>query len=171
MKSRNGARRRWRNSAPCKAFYLGQDVGRKVDLSVITALEKIGSKYRVLAMLEMSKMGGPAQREQDQARRQPARFRGMEIDMTGKTEPSWWTLPRRCRRAGSRIRVVNVSSKEPFSDRLRSDGMSGENALVTEIMATEMLGVFSSSCIEIPMAKELRDDLRKPEKLVSPAVA
>jgi phage FluMu gp28-like protein len=35
-------------------------------------------------------------------------------------------------------------------------------------MASNMVGVFEDRAIEIPADQELRDDLRKPEKIVSP---
>ncbi len=147
-------------------LFLGQDVGRNRDLSVQCVLEMIGSAYRIVAMLRMENMRLPAQcRQLARIATLPKFVRG-EIDMTGiglglvefAQEKPW----------GRKIFGVNFSSTEPISKRLKTDGRKGETARVTELMATDMLGVFEDRRIEIPMDATLRDSLRKPEKIVSP---
>ncbi|ACB76693.1 terminase large subunit domain-containing protein [Opitutus terrae] len=148
-------------------LFLGQDVGRKRDFSVQTVIERIGSGYRVVAMLRMENMRLPAQQRELEKICKLPKFRSAEIDMTGlglglveyAQEEPW----------GGNVRGVNFGSSEPISLKLRADGKKGETAPVTELMATELLGVFEDKRIEIPMDPELRDDLRKPEKLVSPS--
>lgn len=148
-------------------LFLGQDVGRNRDLSVQTVLEKIGQGYRVVAMLRMENMRLPAQRDELKKIATLPKFRRGDIDMTGiglglvefaQENRSW----------GWKIHGVNFGSSEPISKRLKADGKKGEKARVTEIMATDLLGVFEDRRIEIPTDAALRDSLRKPEKITSP---
>lgn len=147
------------------ALYLGQDVGRNRDLSVQTVIEKIGTAYRTVAMLRMENMRLPAQQAQLERICTLPKFTAGAIDMTGiglglveySQENPW----------GRAISGVNFSSTEPISKRLAADGRKAPTARVTEIMATDLLGVFEDRAITIPMDPELRDDLRKPEKITS----
>ena len=145
---------------------VGQDVARRRDLSVQAVMLRLGNLYRVVAMLEMADMRLPdQQRELEKVCRLP-RFKGACIDMTGlglglveyAQDEEW----------GRNIVGINFSSTEPLTKRLKADGRKAATAPVTEIMATELLQVFEDKAIEIPMSAELRDDLRKPEKIVSP---
>lgn len=148
-------------------LYLGQDVGRNRDLSVQCVLEKIGQAFRVVAMLRLEGMRLPAQQRQLQRICTLPAFRAAAIDMTGlglglveyAQEESW---------GRNRIAGINFSSTEPLTRRLQTEGRKSATARVTEIMATELLGVFEDRRIEIPADPALRDDLRKPERLVSP---
>jgi phage FluMu gp28-like protein len=148
-------------------LYLGQDVGRNRDFSVQTVLQKIGQTLRVAAMLRMENMRLPDQQRQLARVATLARFRRAEIDMTGlglglveyAQEEPW---------GRDAVSGVNFSSTEPLTTRIRAEGRKAETARVTEIMATELLGAFEDHRIEIPMDAALRDDLRKPEKIVSP---
>lgn len=147
-------------------LYAGQDVGRNRDLSVQTVIEKIGNGYRVVGMLRMENMRLPAQQAQLDRILALPKFRRIEIDMTGLG----LGLVEYAQEAHGYLRVggVNFSSTEPITKRIQAEGRKAETARVTEIMATEMLGVFEDRRIEIPMDVALRDDLRKPEKIVSP---
>lgn len=144
---------------------IGQDVGRNRDLSVQTVLEKIGNAYRIVAMLRMEGMRLPRQEEQLERICTLPKFRGGCIDMTGiglglveySQEKPW----------GRRIEGVNFSATEAITKRIQAEGRKAPTARVTEIMATNLLGVFEDRAIEIPMDPELRDDLRKPEKVTS----
>lgn len=145
---------------------LGQDVARTRDLSVQCVTLKIGNLYRVVAMLEMHDMRLPDQQRELERICTLPRFKGACIDMTGlglglveyaQDEP--W---------GVNIVGINFASTEPTTKILKANGAKAPTARVTEIMATELLQVFEDRAIEIPMSAELRDDLRKPEKIVSP---
>jgi phage FluMu gp28-like protein len=133
---------------------------------VQTVLEKIGNAYRVVAMLRMEDMRLPDQQRQLERIATLPKFRGGCIDMTGlglglveyAQEESW----------GRRIAGVDFSTTEAISKRLAADGRKAPTARVTEIMATDLLGIFADRAIEIPEDPELRDDLRKPEKITSP---
>jgi phage FluMu gp28-like protein len=145
---------------------VGFDVGRNRDLSVITVIERIGNLRRVIAMLRMAGMRLPSQQKQLDAVCAMPKFRRAEIDMTGiglglcEYAQEKWGM--------DRIRGVNFSTTEPISDRMRHDGKKQETARVTEIMATALVETFEDRSIEIPLDPELREDLRKPEKITSP---
>ncbi len=147
-------------------LYVGNDIGRNRDLSVVCVLESAGNKLRVIGMLRMSGMRGPAQLEQLKVVCKLPKFRAYEGDMTGLGTFFIEFLQDAFDR--NRIRGVNFATTEPISDRLRNDGKKGETARVTEIMASDVLSVFEDRSIEIPRDQELRDDLVKPEKITSP---
>jgi phage FluMu gp28-like protein len=150
------------------SLFLGQDVGRNRDYSVQTVIEQDGATYRVVAMLRMENMRLPAQRTELGRICQLPQFRRGEIDMTGlgiglvefAQDEEWG--------GEARIGGVNFATTEPITQRIKAEGRKQETARVTEIMATNLLEVFEDRTIEIPMDPELRDDLRKPEKIVSP---
>jgi phage FluMu gp28-like protein len=98
---------------------------------------------------------------------QMPKFRRLEIDMTGIGLGGFEQLEDEF--GSNRIGGVNFASTEPISDRIRTEGRKALTARVTEIMATDLVGVFEDRAIEIPADPELRDDLRKPEKIVSPS--
>jgi len=149
-------------------LYAGLDVGRLRDLSVLCVLAKDGQTLRVVGMLRMAQMRGPAQLAEIERVLALPMFRRLEIDMTGLgTFLLDWAQDSKF--GGTRrVAGVNFASTEPLSKKLRADGRKGETARVTEIMATDMLGAFEDHRLEIPMDAQLRDDLRKPEKIVSP---
>ena len=147
-------------------LYVGNDIGRTRDLSVVTVLEKVGQVKRVIGMLRMSALRLPAQQEQVDVICGLPKFRGYEGDMTGIGLGLVEYLQEK--HGMDRIRGVNFGSTEPMTDRIRADGRKGETARVTEIMATDLLAGFEERSIEIPSDLELREDLRKPEKLITP---
>lgn len=147
-------------------LYLGQDFARTQDLSVQAVLEKIGSEKRTIGLLVMEGMRTPAQQAQLNAIANLPKFRKACLDMTGNglglfeySEDA---------HGSDRIEGVNFSSTEAITDRLRSDGRKAPTARVTEIMAVNLVAAFEDRSITIPAEPELRDDLRKPEKIVSP---
>jgi phage FluMu gp28-like protein len=163
---------RWSEASVARMFraegdlYVGNDIGRNRDLSVVTVLEKAGQTKRVIGMLRMSGMRLPSQQEQLNSVCALPKFRGYEGDMTGLGLGLVEYLQDKF--GDWKIRGVNFSSTEPMTERIRGDGRKGETAKVTEIMATELLGCFEDRSIEIPDDPELRADLVKPEKITSP---
>ena len=150
-------------------LYGGQDVGRRRDLSVLAVLEKVGQTKRIIGLLRMAGMRLPDQQKQLELVCRLPKFRGACIDMTGlglglveyaQDEP--W--------GGERIRGVDFSTTEPINERIRSEGRKAEKARVTENMATALLGTFEDRSLEIhiELDPDAIDDLRKPERLVSP---
>ncbi len=147
-------------------LYVGNDIGRNRDLSVVCVLEKVGRLKRVIGMLRMSGLRLPAQKEQLAAVCRLPKFRRYEGDMTGLGLGLVEFLQEEF--GDYRVRGVNFSSTEPTSDRIKAEGRKQETARVTEIMATEMLACFEERSVEIPNDPELRADLAKPEKITSP---
>jgi phage FluMu gp28-like protein len=70
-------------AAAAGPLYLGFDVGRKVDLSVITVLEKVNDDLLARGILRMRDMRLPEQELQLGEVCRLAKFRGGAIDMTG----------------------------------------------------------------------------------------
>jgi phage FluMu gp28-like protein len=147
-------------------LFAGVDVGRMRDLTVLTVIEKAGDLHLVRAVLRLEGMRLP-----DQQRRLAAFFslpqaRRVAVDMTGiglgLYEYSQDAF------GGSRVQGVNFGSSVPATKRLMADGRKDQKVRVTEAMATELLAVFEDRRIQIPVDAELRDDLRKPEKVTSP---
>ena len=145
---------------------VGNDIGRNRDLSMVTVIERLGHLRRVIAMLRMTNMRLPDQQKQLDVVCGMPKFRCYEGDMTGlgigliEYLQDKWGM--------SRIHGVNFATTEAITDRIAAEGRKHPTARVTEIMATNMLAVFEDKRIEIPAEQELRDDLRKPEKIVSP---
>jgi phage FluMu gp28-like protein len=148
-------------------LYAGQDFGRNRDLSVVVVGTKVGRLHRILGILRMSGMRSPAQQRQVDLLCAMPRFRRIEMDMTGNGLGLCEYLQEKWGR--DKVRGVNFASSEPISDLILSEGRKGETARVTEIMATELVAVFEDRAIEIPEDREFHDDLRKPEKIVSPS--
>lgn len=155
----------------CRAegdLFLGGDVGRRRDISVFAVLERVGQTKRIIALLRLAGMRLPAQQVQLDLVCGLPKFRRAAIDMTGLglglveyAQEKWNTY---------RITGVDFSTSRPLSDRIRAEGRKGETARVTEIMATELLGCFEDRSFEIhvELDADAIDDLRKPEKIVSP---
>jgi len=148
-------------------LHAGQDVGRHRDLSVIAIVEKTGAQRRLLALLRMAGLRLPRQQEQLAPLFALPRFRGISIDMTGLglglveyAQEKWRT----------RVRGINFSRTEPINDHLRAEGRAVETARVTENLATDLLAHFEhrTLTLEVQLDAEALEDLRKPERLVSP---
>mgnify|MGYP000594264843 CR=1 FL=1 len=147
-------------------LFAGNDIGRNRDLSVLTVIERAGPVQRVIGMLRMSGMRLPQQQEQIDAVCRLPKFRSYAGDMTGIGLGLVEYLQEK--HGDWKIQGVNFSSTEPITDLIRAEGRKTETARVTEIMATDLLAVFEDRSIEIPADADLRDDLRKPEKITSP---
>lgn len=157
--------RMWRSEGD---LFLGGDVGRHRDITVLAVLERIGQTKRIIAMLRMSGMRLPAQQVQLDLICALPKFQSACIDMTGiglglveYAQEKWGDY---------KVQGVNFSTTEPINARIRAEGRKAETARVTEIMATELLAVFEDRSIEICVELDAdgRDDLRKPEKITSP---
>ena len=147
-------------------IYLGVDVGRTRDLTVMTAGERIGDMFFVRAILRCQGMRLPDQQIRLGEVCRMQRFHRAAIDMTGIGLGL-------CEYAQdefgqSRIQGINFGTSVPMPNSIKVEGRRGETVRVTEAMATELLKWFEDRRIKIPCHPELRDDLRKPEKVVSP---
>lgn len=146
-------------------LYVGADFGRHRDRSSVPVAEKVGRVLRVIAWLRMEGMRLPAQQEQLEVVMKMPRFRGFAGDATGIGLGICENLEDQF---GARIEGVNFGTTEPVTDRIVAEGRKRLTARVTEIMATDLVAQFEDRTIEIPVDQELRDSLRKPEKIVSP---
>jgi len=147
-------------------LFFGMDIGRHRDISVLTAMEKVGSNYFARAILRMSGMRLPRQQKRlDFLCGLPAFRRGC-IDMTGIGLGLCEYAQER--HGMNRIQGVNFASSEPMNAKLAASGRKGETVRVTESMATDLLESYESKAIKHPFDIMLRDDLRIPERVVSP---
>jgi phage FluMu gp28-like protein len=144
----------------------GWDFARNRDLSVITVLERIGETRRMIAELIMEDLRTPQQNAQARVVCTMPRFRRLEIDMTGNGTGAYDYLVDEF--SDELIGGVHFASTEPITARIATEGRKTLTAKVTEIMATDLRGCFEDKTLEIFQDPELRDDLRKPEKIVSP---
>ncbi len=146
-------------------LFVGFDVGRKVDLSVITVLEKIGSTFLARGILRIQDMRLPDQELRLGEICRLPKFRAAAIDMTGLG----LGLYEYARKSfGSRIRGLNVASVVPVTRASEQVGRKRETARVTETMAVELLRCYEDRRMKHSRDGRLRDDLRKPEKVTSP---
>ena len=143
----------------------GLDVGRTRDLTVITVIEREGQMRRIIAMLEIENMRLPGQQRQLDPVCEMPTFSCVVIDMTGLGVGLFDYAAEK--HGDHKIRGVNFSTTEAVTPRIQTEGRKAPTAKVTEIMATEMVAVFEDRIIHIPTDPRLRDDLRKPEKIVS----
>lgn len=147
-------------------LYAGWDFARLSDLSVISVFEKLGHLKRMIGLLTMQDMRVKAQGEQRRLICQLPKFRKLCIDMTGNGLGAFEDAEDD--HSAALVEGVNFSSTEPTTDRIRAEGRKAPTAKVTEIMASNLVWEFEDRTIEIIADPQLRDDLRKPEKIVSP---
>ena len=67
-----------------------------------------------------------------------------------------------------RVQGVNFATTVPATDKILAEGRKAPTVRVTEAMAMELLNVYEDRRIKQPTDGELRDDLRKPERITSP---
>ncbi len=148
-------------------LYAGLDVGRKVDMSVLTVLERVGKVYHVRGMLRMRNMRLPDQEERLKELRRCRQLKQVCIDMTGLGlglfEYAQWTMGEHM------VSGINFSSSVAATRVIRQEGTNREKVRVTEAMAMEVLRVYEDRRMRQPRDWQLREDLRKPEKVTSPS--
>lgn len=148
------------------SLYVGYDIGRKVDLSVITVAEKLGGIYFIRAILRIQDMRLPDQQLRlGEICRMP-KFRRAALDMTGLGLGLFEYAQKEY--GASRIFGINFASTVPTTKKILEEGRKQTTVRVTEAMATELLQVYEDRRIQHPADGQLRDDLRKPEKITSP---
>lgn len=146
-------------------LYLGVDVGRSRDLTVMSVLEQLGSQWIVRAILRIENMRLPQQQQRLGVVCGMPMFRRACIDMTGL---GTGLVEYSQDKYGSRIHGINFASSVPVTNRIKAEGRKHATVRVTEAMATELLQVYEDRSIQHPVDAILRDDLRKPERIVSP---
>ncbi len=147
-------------------LYVGVDVGRNRDLTVISVIERLGEMRILRGLLRISGMRLPQQQERLGFACRMPKFRRAAIDMTG-LGLGLFEYSQDAFGAG-RIQGVNFSSTVPATAAIRAEGRKRETVRVTEAMAVAMLQTFEDKRIQIPIDLQLRDDLRKPEKITTP---
>ncbi len=143
-------------------LFAGVDVGRHADLTVITVLEKSGDSFLVLGILRIRGMRLPQQQER---LAMICRLPGVvcvKIDMTGLGLGLYEYTEQQF---GSKVRGQNFASSVELRGR---NGPTGERVRAPEALATQLLQVYEDRRIQHPADDLLREDLRKPERLVSP---
>jgi len=147
-------------------IFVGVDVGRNRDLTVISAIERLGREYFVRAILRIENMRLPQQQAHLGVLCKFPKFRCAAIDMTGiglgLLEYSQDAF------GAGRILGVNFSSTVPATNAILAEGRKKETVRITEAMATELLQIYEDRRIQHPYDQQMRDDLRKPERIVSP---
>lgn len=143
---------------------IGVDIGRNRDLTVIAVGEKIGGIIFVRAILRLANMRGPQQLERFKAILGLRQFGRGSFDKTGLGTFLIEFAQDQPGIGEHRAEAINFASKEARE----VTGVEREDtALVTELMALDLLRVFEDRAIRIPPEQELRDDLRKPERIVT----
>ena len=148
------------------SLYVGFDVGRKVDLSVITVMEDLNGLKVVRGILRIQNMRLPEQQERLGEICRLPRFRQAAIDMTGLGLGLFEYAQERF--GMSKIQGINFSTTVPATRAVALEGRKRETVRVTEAMAMELLQVYEDRRIQHPADGRLRDDLRKPEKITTP---
>ena len=141
---------------------IGLDVGRTRDITVITVGERIGGVVFTRAILRISAMRLPQQLERLRPLLQMANFGRMCGDATGLGLGLVEFAQEEC--GAYRAEAVQFASREKRTVR----GIEQEDsALVTELMALDLLEVFEKRTIRIPCEMSLRESLQKPERITT----
>jgi phage FluMu gp28-like protein len=117
--------------------------------------------------LRMKNMRLPEQEERLQQLRQCRQVRQICIDMTGLGLGLFEYAQRTM--GEHMISGINFSSSVSATKVIREEGTNREKVRVTEAMAMEMLRVYEDRRIRQPRDWQLREDLRRPGKVTSPA--
>jgi phage FluMu gp28-like protein len=147
-------------------LYVGFDVGRKVDLSVVTVMEDLGGLKVVRGILRMQNLRLPEQQERLGEICRLPKFRRAAIDMTGLGLGLFEYAQEEF--GAGRIAGINFATTVPATRAVSLEGRKRETVRVTEALAMELLQVYEDRRIWHPADGRLRDDLRKPEKITTP---
>jgi phage FluMu gp28-like protein len=152
-------------------LFAGVDVGRNRDRTVITVVERVGNLNIVRAILRLDQMRLPEQQQRLETILQIPALRFLKMDATGigvgLYEYTQNKFP-------DKVQGVNFSSTVPLgssSDSFRNphSAICNPKVRVTEFLATQLLQTYEDRAIHQPIDNTLRDDLRKPERLLSPS--
>lgn len=146
-------------------LFVGVDVGRQHDLTVIWVWEQVERLFKARAILRIQNMRLPAQQERLGQVLMMPHFRKCKADMTGLGVGLVEYAQDKYGRG--KVEGVNFGTSVPITNRLALEGRKNETARVTEVMATEMVGQFEDNCVRIMPDPALREGLRKPERIVT----
>lgn len=142
---------------------VGIDVGRSRDLTSICVGEREGGVIWVRALLRIADMRLPDQLREIEPLLSMANFGRAEIDSTGIGLGLAEFAQERA--GGSRVGALNFASRERRRDAFGGAAHKSDTALVTELMALDVLRAFEDRAIRIPCEAALRESLRKPERV------
>lgn len=147
-------------------LWAGVDVARIRNLSVVSIGEEAGGGIIYeRATLRMRDISLPQQQARlDQALANP-RLRRMCIDMTGL---GLGLFEYTQLKHGTRVVGIHFGTSVPATRRIQAEGRKAPTVRVTEAMATELLARHQDKRIKYPCDLDMRDDLRRPEKVVTP---
>jgi phage FluMu gp28-like protein len=141
---------------------IGLDVGRTRDITVITVGEKISGILFTRALLRISSMRLPQQLDRLRPVLQMPNFGRLSGDATGLGLGLVEFAQELC--GPYRAEAVQFASREK---RTVLGIPQADSALVTELMALDLLEVFENRTIRVPYETTLRDSLRKPERVTT----
>lgn len=148
------------------SLFLGVDVGRHRDLTVMTLLEKAGSSFIVRGILRMRDCRLPLQQEQlEWICGQPG-LRRAHLDMTG-LGLGLYEYARE--KLGAKIHGINFASSVRMEGQGGGSNGGGASTRITEHLATQLLQAYEDRRIQHPIDPLLREDLRLPERIVTPS--
>jgi phage FluMu gp28-like protein len=147
-------------------LYIGFDVARKSDLSVITVVEKSGQIFFIRAILRIRDMRLPDQQLRLGEICRLPKFHRAAIDMTGLGLGLFEYAQKEF--GVGRIHGINFATTVPATRAIQAEGRKHETVRVTEALALELLQAYEHRRIHQPADATLRDDLRKPERIVTP---
>jgi phage FluMu gp28-like protein len=146
-------------------FFVGVDVGRTQDLTVISVLEKTAELCFVRAVLRLRNQRLPAQQELLEIACRSPRFAAAQIDMTGL---GLGLFEYTHQRFGDRIRGLNFASSIPLpSISIRNPKSDIRSVRVPEALALGLLQLYEAKQIRHAVDPLLREDLRKPERVIN----
>ena len=141
---------------------IGLDVGRTRDITVITVGEKLGGIVFTRAILRISARRLPQQLERLRPLLELPNFGRLSGDATGLGLGLIEFAQEIC--GAYRVEAVQFASRERRTVR----GIEqADSALVTELMALDLLDAFERRTIRIPSEDALRESLRKPERITT----
>jgi phage FluMu gp28-like protein len=162
-----------------QSLFAGIDVARHHDQTVITILEKIGSSFIVRAILRLRDMRLPDQQQQIETILALPNLKHAKIDMTGLGlglfEYTHQKFPQKITGLNFSSTISlhspspSVLSVSSVNSVLIRNAPPTQTIRITEALATQLLQTFEDRALQIPIDQDLRDDLRKPERLVSPS--
>jgi phage FluMu gp28-like protein len=148
-------------------LFAGLDVGRKVDMSVLTVLERTEGLFWVRGLLRMRDMRLPDQELRLEKICGMRQLKQVCIDMTGLGLGLFEYAQRRL--GEHRISGINFASSVSATRVIVEEGRKRESVRVTEALAMELLRAYEERKIRQPRDWQLREDLRKPGKVTTPA--
>jgi phage FluMu gp28-like protein len=152
-------------SALTSPVYVGVDVGRVRDLTVIALLEKGNNGMVLRGVLRLSNMRLPDQQKRFETACAIAGFRGAHIDRTGL---GLGLFEYSQAKLGSRVEGIDFASTLPVESFLQRNSEAPGRVKVPEALALQLLRIFEDRRIHLPPDPVLREDLRKPERITGP---